>query len=388
MGGDTMTATFDMGVLQRGARLRRSPFFEATQAYGAQAYTTYNHMLFPIRFADPEAEYRRLIEHVTIWDVAVERQVEITGRDAFTFANRLTPRDLTRCAVGQGKYVLITSPAGGIINDPVLLRLGENHFWLALADSDVRLWAEGVALHEGLEVKIGEPDVSPLQIQGPKAKAVIQALFGDAAASLSYYHFIETQLDGIPVVVTRTGWTGEVGYEIYLRDGSRGSELWERIMTAGKPFKIRPTGPSDIRRIEAGILNWGADITLDNNPYEVGLERLVDDNKHADYIGKRALRQIKAAGVQRKLVGIEIAGERLDLNMTKWPVTSGGGVVGHVTSAVFSPRLQKNIGYALVPVACAELGTSLAVTLPNGSERAARVAKRPFIDPEKAIPRA
>lgn len=389
MGGDTMTATFDMALLQRGARLRRSPFFEATQAYGAQGYTTYNHMLFPIRFADLEAEYWHLIEHVTVWDVSVERQVEITGRDAFTFVNRLTPRDLARCAVGQGKYVLITSPAGGIINDPVLLRLGENHFWLALADSDVRLWAEGVALHEGLDVTIAEPDVSPLQIQGPKAKAVVQTLFGDAVTRLPYYHFIETRLDGIPVVVTRTGWTGEVGYEIYLRDGSRGTELWERVMRAGKPHNIRPTGPSDIRRIEAGILNWGADITLENNPYEVGLERLVDEKKRASYIGRRALRQIKAAGVQRKLVGIEIAGDRLDMNMIKWPVTHGAEVIGHVTSAVFSPRLRKNIGYAFVPVAHAEPGggTPLRVVLPDRVERSARVVPRPFIDPEKSIPR-
>jgi len=322
-----------------------------------------------------------------VWDVAVERQVEITGRDAFTFVNRLTPRDLTRCKVGQGKYVLITSPAGGIINDPVLLRLGENHFWLALADSDVRLWAEGVALHEKLDVTIAEPDVSPLQIQGPKAKAVVQTLFGDAVTRLPYYHFVETRLDGIPVVVTRTGWTGEVGYEIYLRDGSRGTELWERVMRAGQSHNIRPTGPSDIRRIEAGILNWGADITLENNPYEVGLERLVDETKRAGYIGRRALRQIKAAGVQRKLVGIEIAGDRLDMNMTKWPVKHGAAVIGHVTSAVFSPRLRKNIGYAFVPVAHAELGTPLSVVLPDRVERSARVVPRPFIDPEKSIPR-
>lgn len=387
MGGDTMTATFDMTLLQRGARLRRSPFFEATQQYGARAYTTYNHMLFPIRFADLEAEYWHLIEHVTVWDVAVERQVEITGRDAFTFVNRLTPRDLARCAVGQGKYVLITSPAGGIINDPVLLRLGENHFWLALADSDVRLWAEGVALHEGLDVTIAEPDVSPLQIQGPKAKSVVQALFGEAVTRLPYYHFIETRLDGIPVVVTRTGWTGEVGYEIYLRDGSRGTELWERVMTAGKPYDIRPTGPSDIRRIEAGILNWGADITLENNPYEVGLDRLVDATKRADYIGRRALRHIKAAGVQRKLVGIEIDGARLDMNMIKWPLKAAGEVVGHVTSAIYSPRLRKNIGYGFVPVAHANTGAMLSVMLPDGTERDARVVPRPFIDPQKAIPR-
>ena len=378
---------FDMSLVQRGARLRRTPYFAATQRAGARGYTVYNHMLFPICFGDLEDEYWHLVNHVTLWDVAVERQVEITGRDAFKFADMLTPRDLTPCAVGQGKYVVITAADGGIINDPVLLRLGENHFWLALADSDVLLWARGVALGAGLDVSIGEPDVSPLQIQGPKAKLVIQALFGDRVPRLPYYHFVETVLDGIPVVVTRTGWTGEVGFEIYLRDGSRGTELWDRIMAAGKPHDIRPTGPSDIRRIEAGILNWGADITLDNNPYEVGLGRLVDENKPGDFIGREALRRIAAAGPRRALVGIEIAGDPISLNMTKWPVRVEWDVVGHVTSAVFSPRLRRNIGYALVPAARSAIGTCFTVVLPGGEPRPATVVEKPFVDPEKAIPR-
>lgn len=221
---------FDMNLVQRGARLRRSPFFDATHRYGARAYTVYNHMLFPICFGDLVEEYWHLVNHVTLWDVAVERQVEITGPDAYAFTNMLTPRDLARCAVGQGKYVVITAEDGGIINDPVLLRLGENHFWLALEDSDVLLWARGVALRSGLRVKITEPDVSPLQIQGPKAREVVRSLFGEAVTKLRYYWFIETALDRIPVVVTRTGWSGEVGYEIYLRDCSQGDALWERIM--------------------------------------------------------------------------------------------------------------------------------------------------------------
>ncbi len=250
-----MPTPFDTSLVQRGARLRRSPFFEATQRYGARGYTVYNHMLFPTCFGDFEEEYWHLINHVTLWDVAVERQVEITGRDALQFADTLTPRDLTRCAVGQGKYVVLTAGDGGIVNDPVLLRIGENHFWLALADSDVLLWARGVALDAGLDVELCEPDVSPLQMQGPKAKLVVAALFGDPVARLPYYHFVETTLDGIPLVVTRTGWTGEVGYEIYLRDGARGDELWERVMAAGRPHQIRPTGPSDIRRVEAGSMS-------------------------------------------------------------------------------------------------------------------------------------
>jgi aminomethyltransferase len=382
-----MPVPFDMSLVQRGARLRRSPFFEATQRWGARAYTVYNHMLFPINFDDLEVEYWHLINHVTLWDVSVERQVEITGPDAFTFTNMLTPRDLDTCAVGQGKYVVITAGDGGIINDPVLLRLGENHFWLALADSDVLLWARGVALSCDLKVTITEPDVSPLQLQGPKAKPVVQTLFGDRAMNLSYYWFLETSLDGIPVVVTRTGWSGEVGYEIYLRDGSRGEALWERIMEAGKPHGIRPTGPSDIRRIEAGILNWGADITLDTNPYEVGLERLVHENKPADYIGRDALRRIRAAGVQRKLVGVEIEGDRIEFNTTRWPVLAGGRPVGHITSAIHSPRLKKNIGYAMVPVAHAALGARLTIVIPDVGEREATVVPKPFVDPTKTIPK-
>lgn len=378
---------FDMRLVQCGARLRRTPFFEATQRHGAQAYTVYNHMLFPVRYADLEEEYWHLTHHVTLWDVSVERQVEITGPDAFAFTNLLTPRELGRCAVGQGKYVAITAADGGVVNDPVLLRLGENHFWLALADSDVLLWARGVALNAGLRVEITEPDVSPLQVQGPKAKEVVGALFGDRVLKLAYYWFLETSLDGIPVVVTRTGWSGEVGYEVYLRDGSRGDDLWERIMEAGRPFDIRPTGPSDIRRIEAGILNWGADMGLDDNVYQVGLDWLVDDDKAGNYIGKDALRRIKADGVERKLVGIEIEGDRIDFNSSKWPVSANGGAVGRVTSAIWSPRLKKNIGYAMVPTAHAALGSTLRVDAPGFGPRKATVVKKPFVDPKKEIPK-
>jgi len=379
---------FDMSLVQRGARLRRTPFFEATQRYGAKGYTVYNHTLFPICFADLEEEYWHLINHVTLWDVAVERQVEITGPDAFAFTNLLTPRDLSRCAVGQGKYVAITADDGGVVNDPVLLRLGENHFWLALADSDVLLYARGVALQSGLRVTLTEPDVSPLQIQGPKAKEVVQTLFGDGVLGLKYYWFLETQLDGIPVVVTRTGWSGEVGYEVYLRDGSRGDDLWERIMAAGKPHNIHPTGPSDIRRVEAGILNWGADMTLEDNVYQAGLEWLIDEGKSSDYVGRDALRRIKQEGVSRKLVGIEIAGDPVQFNTTKWPVSVNGKPVGRVTSAIWSPRLKKNLGYAMLPTAHTAHGSVVSVAVPEAGARQATVVPKPFVDPKKEIPKS
>jgi len=378
---------FDMSLVQCGARLRRSPFYEAEQRYGPLGYTVYNHTLFPIRYDDLEAEYWHLLNHVTIWDVAVERQVEITGPDAFRFTSLLTPRDLTKCAVGQGKYVLITAPDGAIVNDPVLMRLGENHFWLALADSDVLLYAIGLAAFADMDVQIREPDVSPLQIQGPSSKDLMRDLLGEEVLALKYYFFTETDLDGIPIVVTRTGWTGEVGYEIYLRDGSLGAELWERIMEAGAPYQIRPTGPSDIRRVEAGILNYGADMTLENNPYEVGLGRLVDLGKKEDFMGREALRRIADQGVERKLAGVEISGERLGFNDRRWPIRAANQTVGQVTSALFSPRLSKNIGYAWVPTELADLGTELTIETPLG-DAGAVVVPVPFVDPAKEIPKS
>ena len=381
-----MPKLFDPGLIQRGARLRRSPFFEATLKAGCKAYTVYNHMLLPSRYDDYVKEYWHLLRHVAIWDVSVERNVEIGGSDGFEFMQLLTPRDMRKCKVGQGKYVLITDESGGIINDPVLLRLEENTFWLALADSDVLLWAKGLAVHSGLDVVVREADAYPIQIQGPRSKDVMADLFGDEVTGLRYYHFVRTELDGIPVVVTRTGWTGEVGYEIYLLDASRGTDLWTKVMRAGRRYQMKPTGPSDIRRIEGGFLNYGADMTLEDTPYHVGLERLVDLGKES-FMGKEALQRIRDAGVDRKLVGVEISGGPIEFNVTKWPVRANGQVVGRVTSAIFSPRLKKNIGYAMVPIDHADLGSELNVEAPRG-RRTAIVAPMPFLDPEKAIPKS
>lgn len=382
-----MTRPFDMRLVQRGARLRRSPFFEATQRYGPRGFTVYNHTLFPICFDDLEAEYWHLLDHVTLWDVAVERNVEVAGPDGFRFAQLLTCRDLSKCVVGQGKYVLITGPDGGIMNDPVMLRLDENRFWFALADSDVLFYAKGLAALAGMDVELREPDASPLQVQGPRSKDVMHGLFGDDILELRYYFFTRTDLDGIPVIVTRTGWTSEVGYEIYLLDSSRGVDLWERIMDAGRPFDIRPTGPSDIRRIEGGIFNWGADMTYENNPFEMGLDRLVDLDMEADFVGKDALRRIRGEGVKQKIAGIEISGERIEFNETIWPVVADGRTIGKVTSAIYSPRLERNIGYAWLPLEHTTLGTRITVEMPDRTA-AATVVRMPFVDPGKRIPKS
>jgi len=378
---------FDMRAIQRGARLKRSPYFEMTQRHGCRGYTVYNHMFLPIAYDELEREYEKLLNDVTVWDVSVERNTEISGPDAFRLMSLLTPRDMAKCPVGYGKYVLLTHEDGGIVNDPVLLRLEENRFWLAAADSDVTLWSKGVAYGKGLDVQVRELDVAPMQIQGPKSRPLVQDLFGERVTKLGYYQFFEAKLGDIPVIVTRTGWTGELGYELYLLDPSRGGELWTRVMEAGKRYNIAPTGPSDIRRIEAGILNYGIDMTAATNPFEVGLDRLVDFDKPEPFIGREALKRIKAEGVKRKLVGVEIDGARLDLNMTRWPVRAGNAAVGYITSAVYSPRLRKNIGYAFVPVEHAALGAKLSVETEDGVRNGTVVAM-PFVDPTKSTAKA
>ena len=256
-------------------------------------------MYFPIRFDTFEAEFDALLNDVTLWDVSVERCLEISGPDGFRFAQLLTPRDLSTCAVGQAKYVLICDADGGIVNDPVLTRMDENTFWFALASSDALLFARGLRnAYPDLDVTIQEADVAPLQVQGPKSKDLMVSLLGHEILDLKYYFWTEAKIAGVPVVVTRTGWTSEVGYEVYLTDTSKGNEVYEAIMEAGSPFGIKPTGPSDIRRIEGGIFNWGADMTYENNAFEMGLERLVDLDSLTDdaSLSIAAYRRIRERG--------------------------------------------------------------------------------------------
>ena len=368
-----------------GTQIRKSPFFDATVRWGATDFSVYNHMYIPRSFGDPEQNFWNLVNDAILCDVAVERQVEITGPDAAQFTQLLTPRNLSECAVGQCKYVLITNAAGGIINDPVLLRLEEDRFWLSLADSDVLLWAQGIATHAGLDVDIREPDVSPLQLQGPKSGDIMEALFGPCIRDLKYYWLERFELDGIELVISRTGWSSELGYEIYLLDGAHGEQLWEKIMAAGEPLGLKPGHTSSIRRIEGGMLSYHADMDADTNPFELGLDRLVDLDMSADFIGKASLQSIKQNGVTRSQVGLVIEGEPLSGPNTEfWSVSSGDKIVGKVTSAVYSPRLKQNIALAMVSIDCADIGTTCLVTTPD-DQRAAKVVPKPFYDPKKRI---
>ena len=380
-----MSQELNFAQFSFGTQVRKSPYSDAALRWGAKGFSVYNHMYIPRDFGDPRQNFWYLVNDAILCDVSVERQVQIKGPDAAKFTQFLCCRDLSKCQVGQCKYVLITDQDGGIINDPILLKLAEDHFWLSIADSDVLLWARGVAVNSGMDVDISEPDVSPLQLQGPKSRDVLRAAFGDAPTELKYYRFMEFDWDGVPLIISRTGWSSELGYEIFLRDGTQGEKLWEHLMAVGGPLGLKPGHTSSIRRIEAGMLSYHADMTLANNPYEMGMGRLVDLNMEADFISKAALTLIKERGVSQQLVGLEIDGDPfVGSNDFFWPILKEGVKVGTVTSAIYSPRLQKNIALAMISIDHTASGRVLQVDKLSET-RTCTVVPIPFYDPKKSL---
>ena len=365
--------------------MRKSPFFERTVAEGVSSFTIYNHMYMPMSFGDPLAEYRNLIEGVAMWDVGGERQVEIAGPDALRLVRYLTPRDIGDCPVGRGKYVPLCDHDGRLINDPVLLRLEEDRFWLSLADNDILLWVRAVAAEGGYDVNVFEPDASPLAIQGPYAEAVVADLLGDWVRDLKYFWFRETELDGIPMIVARSGWSKQGGFELYLQDGAKGGELWDRVREAGAPYGIKPGTPNAIERIESGLVSYGSDNLPDSTPYEVGLGQWMDIEREDDFIGKQALRSAADEGPARLLVGVAFDGDPVSANQQPWPATVDGRSAGAVRVVCHSPRRPGNIGLALLDAEFAALGTGLEIEGEVGTYRG-EVVPQPLVPPETPLP--
>jgi len=376
-------------TLYFGPWYRRSPYFDATRRAGCTAYDIYNHMYLPGYYDDPDVEYNLLNNGVTMWDVGVERTVEVSGPDADKLIDMITCRDLTKCKVKQGKYMIVTAPDGGIVNDPVLLHVDENKWWMQLADSDAGLYALGVAAASGLNAKVTLPDVHPMQVQGPLSAKTLEKLVGAAIYDIKYYWCENFSIDGIPVLISRTGWTAIPGFEVNLLDYSRGDDLWDAVAGAGEEFGIKPIAPCEARRIEGGIFNYGSDMTLNDTPLHVmGLERLVEDQPQ-DYIGKKALEELQAKGVDRKLVGLDLPGDQLRAELSRyWDVVRDGKKVGYVTDAVWSPGLERNIGFVWVPIDMANPGTKLEIKTEHGTTIQGITASIPFVDPRKEAPAA
>ncbi|GAA2046359.1 glycine cleavage T C-terminal barrel domain-containing protein [Yaniella flava] len=380
-------------------RVRKSPYWHLSMDAGCWRASVYNRMYHPRGYVRPEdggamVEYDALINHVTLWNVAVERQIQVKGPDAEAFVNFVITRDATRIPVMRARYVILCNESGGILNDPVLLRIAEDEFWFSLSDSDLELWLRGVNIGHRFDVEIHEIDVAPVQIQGPKSVDLMTDLFGPAVAELPSYGLMSGEVAGHDVIISQTGFSGEKGYEIYLYDASEHAEdLWNAILQAGDKHHLEVIAPAHHRRIAAGILSWGQDMDQETLPFQVNLAYQVPREKDADYIGKAALQQVRdllETGVYpftHQLVGLIMGGAPIDDYAPDfWLISesSDAAASGYVTSPWFSPELGQNIALGYVPVAQTALGTELWVHLPQqyadvpGSPVAAQVVQLPF----------
>ena len=363
-----------------GPRVRKSPFHLATLRHGASAFTVYNHMYLPMAYSEAAGQdYWGAVRAVQLWDVACERQLEVSGPDALRFAQLLTPRDLAKLQVGQAAYALITNADGGILNDPVALRVAEDRFWFSLADGDTLLWAQGLAAQGGYAVSVAEPDVSPLQVQGPRSTELLAGLFGDWVRDLGFYRCREFDFDGIPLLVARMGYSRERCFELFLRDGERGDELWERLWEAGQPLNISAGAPHTALRLEAGIYSLLSDLDASTNPFEVGLGWTAQLDKTEPFIGQSALREMAAKPLKRCMMGAEIEGEPLWAgNEHRLPVSADGQAAGYLTSAGYSPRLERNLAFVMLNRPFDEPDQRIEVQFPDGI-RAAKVVEKPWL---------
>ena len=357
---------YDTSKVVFSPRVRKSPYFNSTIKYGATAFSVYNHMYMPVTYDGTVEDYKKLLDGVQLWDVGVERQVQIKGRDAEAFAQFLTPRDITKCSVGQAMYTPLTDFEGKLINDPVMLRIAEDCYWFSVSDGDLILWAQAIAAGYKFDVDVNEPDVSPLQVQGPNSTKLMIKVFGDWINDITFYKFKEIEYQGIPLVIARMGYSKELCYELFLRDHSKGDELWEILWQAGQEFNISPGSPNIILRLEGGILSYLADIDRTNNPYEVGLDWAVDLDQEDDFIGKDALRELSLRSPERKLMGAEIHGDPLTIfNAEPWPVLVDSKKVGSMNAMVYSPRLKKNICYTILDIEHAHSGQDIIIASPD-----------------------
>lgn len=400
--GDGTGKTGEGGVEGEGARLlidtrtRKGPFWHLSQEAGSWCYTIYNKIYHPRAYLSPEQggpmeEYKYLTEQVTMWNVAVERQVMVKGPDASKFVDYVITRKASKiCPLGKCKYVILCGPTGGILNDPILLRVAEDEWWFSLADSDINMYLQGVN-HDGkFDCEIAEIDVAPVQIQGPKAPALMDDVFGPHMSKMKYYDCIPETVNGCEVMVTASGFSTELGYEIYLRDATKNAEkMWETILEAGKKHNLKVIAPGHHRRIEAGLMSYNQDIDIEVNPYECGLGWQVDLKRDDDFVGKKALAKQKD-NVTHKLAGMKMGGSPIEwYNSDFYHVFDEDKktLIGYVTSAWWSPTQQSNIAMAMLPAKYTELGTKLGVALPNRYSSTAVddavVEKTPFRQPPK-----
>jgi len=364
-------------------RNRRTPYTDCVEALGVSGFSIVNHTLLPKSFArSVEEDYWHLKEHVQLWDVGCQRQVELRGPDAALLAQQMTPRDLRSMTVGQCYYTPVIDNHAGLLNDPVLLKRAPDWFWFSIADSDVLLWAKALALGMNLDVQVSEPDVWPLAIQGPRAEDLVARVFGNETRSVRYFSFLECDFHGRQLVVARSGYSKQGGFEIYLNDSTLGTTLWDTLWGAGADLEVAPGCPNLIERIEAGLLSYGNEMTRENNPLEINLDRFCHLEGEIDYIGRPALEAIATQGPSQRMRGLLIDGNPCPPCGKPWPVLVSDVQVGQITSAIWSPTFRKNVGLSLIRKDHWNPGTPVTVLLPDGHELGAVIASLPFSVPQ------
>ena len=365
--------------LSIGPQNRKSPFFQSTLRDGLTSASIYNHMYFPTSYGDRSAEYDRLLKGVAMWDVSIERQVAFKGRDAVKLARYLTGRNLGDLQIGQGKYIPLCDYRGRLINDPILLQISEDEIWLSIADSDIKLWVSGIADSLEYRVDVFEPDASPLAVQGPLAAPLIADLFGQWVHDLKFFGFEKTKLKGIPVILARSGWSKQGGFEIYLLDNNLGESLWAEVKSAGAKYNIGPGAPNYVERLESGLLSFRTDCDEHSNPFEFGLGRFIDLDQNQEFIGKAALRKIKQTGVKRDFIGLRVDGPMFNSPPEdKSSIYADDNYVGYASAAAYSPRLNSNIAVGVIDTRHAIDGSEVVVDF-SDCKREARVTPLPII---------
>ncbi len=365
--------------LNMSRRIRRTPYTDRVEKCGVRVFSVVNHMLLPKAFqSSVEEDYWHLRKHVQLWDVSCQRQVQITGPDAERLVQWMTPRSIRRAKVGDCMYVPIVDHNGGLVNDPVLLKIAADRFWLSIADSDVLLYATGLAIGAGLDVQIDEPDVSPLAVQGPKAEDLLVSLFGEDIRTVGFFKYKRFEFQGTQQIIARSGYSRQGGFEIYLDDTALGHDLWDRVWEAGQAYNIAPGYPNLIERVEGGLFSYGNEMTRANNPLELGFGKFCKLDGSIDFVGRKALQEIAARGVSREIRGVVFSGDSVPPCSKPWPVMVGDRQVGDITSGTWSPRLKANIGLSMIDRAFWTIGQGVEVQTPDGNLHTGKIVELPM----------
>ena len=364
--------------IARSRRLRSTPYTSRIEKQGVTAYTSYNHMLLPAAFGSLEESYHHLKENVQVWDVAGERQVEISGKDSAKLVQLMTCRDLSKSKVGRCYYCPIIDDKAGLINDPVILKLDEQRWWISIADSDVILFAKGLAIGNKFDVKIFEPNVDILAVQGPKSYKLMEKIFGKKITEMKFFGFDYFEFSGVKHLIAKSGWSKQGGYEIYVENTNSGLALYDKLFEIGKEFNVKPGCPNLIERIESALLSYGNDMDNDDNPLECGLDKYVNLETDVNFLGKQKLKDIKKNGISKKLMGVMIEAKEINVSKSIDLINDKSSKIGELRSGAYSPHFKKVIGIAMLDKPYFKVSQTFKISI-NDSIFEGKVCDLPFI---------